>query len=172
MGFRAGRKSRWFFWQFNIEQTFNKTTDQNLKEINFMENQNQEKSKPAHNIRSYCMPLKASSKSICAIYGHFARRQNCINQSGSQHSAARYLQVLNIVQRQNIIWINNRSIKNITFPKEDCLKSLIPTVVGYSAIFDSRRNWDTRELIYNQKWNTTIWWRKRSFFDKSMIKWW
>jgi hypothetical protein len=45
------------------------------KEINFMENQNQEKSKPAHNNRSYCMPQKVLKMGICAINGHFAHRQ-------------------------------------------------------------------------------------------------
>jgi hypothetical protein len=54
---------------------FNKTTDQNLKEINFMENQNQEKSKPAHNNRSYCMPQKVVNIGNCAIYWHSARSQ-------------------------------------------------------------------------------------------------
>jgi hypothetical protein len=50
------------------------------------------------------MPLKASSKSICAIYGHFARRQNCINQSGPQHSAARYPQPKkNDIRTKNIL---------------------------------------------------------------------
>jgi len=41
------------------------------------------------NIRSYCMPQKIASNGICAIYGHSASRQNCANQSGTQHSAAR-----------------------------------------------------------------------------------
>jgi hypothetical protein len=45
--------------------------------------------KTAGNIRSYCMPLKVLKIGICAFYGHSARRQNCINQSGTQHSAAR-----------------------------------------------------------------------------------
>jgi hypothetical protein len=58
-----------------------------------MENQNQEKSKPAHNNRSYCMPLKVLKIGICAINKHLASRQICINQSGTQHSAARYAQV-------------------------------------------------------------------------------
>jgi hypothetical protein len=40
-----------------------------------MENQNQEKSKPAHNNRSYCMPLTVLKMGICAVYGHCARRQ-------------------------------------------------------------------------------------------------
>jgi hypothetical protein len=40
-----------------------------------MENQNQEKSKPAHNNRSYCMPLTVLKMGICAINEHFAHRQ-------------------------------------------------------------------------------------------------
>jgi hypothetical protein len=82
-----------FFDNSNPNRFFIKTSDQNLKEINFMENQNQEKSKPAHNIRSYCMPPIVVNMGIFAINRHFARRQNCINQSGSQHSAARYGQL-------------------------------------------------------------------------------
>jgi hypothetical protein len=39
------------------------------------------------------MPLTVVNTSICAINKHFARRQNCTNQSGSQHSAARWLQM-------------------------------------------------------------------------------
>ena len=47
----------------------------------------------AANIRSYCMPQKAICISTSATNKHFARRQNCINQSGTQHSAARWLQM-------------------------------------------------------------------------------
>ena len=50
------------------------------------------KERCAGNNRSYCIPQKVASKSFYAINKHFARRQICINQSGTQHSAARYAQ--------------------------------------------------------------------------------
>jgi hypothetical protein len=54
-----------------------------------MSNEKIEKEQRNANIRSYCMPQKAVSISFCAIYWHLASRQNCINQSGTQHSAPR-----------------------------------------------------------------------------------
>ena len=55
------------------------------------------------------MPLKVLKIGTCAVYGHIAHRQNCINHSDTQHSATRCASCKerpNIIQtdRKNKIW--------------------------------------------------------------------